>query len=189
MVASLAVGGESRGAEAHSEGGVDAALRRLLVEKVATESPAVQKVDETTPRHRGGSHGRDGSGKTDGRVTVQLGEAEGVIETSSVVMPRSKGMAIPPEAAADRAELAAAELFSSLYIEVDWRSDARPPRNCTPRHCGGFHSRAMAAARATAERQFGWRAEGVIKTSGIVMPRSEELTDLPQAAAAASGHR
>ena len=51
VVASLAVGGESRGAEAHSEGGVDAALRRLLVEKVATESPAVQKVDETTPRH------------------------------------------------------------------------------------------------------------------------------------------
>ena len=35
VVASLAVGGESRGAEAHSEGGVDAALRRLLVEKVA----------------------------------------------------------------------------------------------------------------------------------------------------------
>ena len=31
VVASLAVGGESRGAEAHSEGGVDAALRRLLV--------------------------------------------------------------------------------------------------------------------------------------------------------------
>ena len=69
------------------------------------ESPAVQKVDETTPRHRGGSHGRDGSGKSDGRVTVQLGEANGVIETSSVVMPRSKEMAVPPEAAADRAEL------------------------------------------------------------------------------------
>ena len=49
----------------------------------------------------------------------------------------------------------------------------------------------MAAARATAARQFGWRAEGVIKTSGIVMPRSGELTDLPHAAAgaAASGHR